>query len=158
MPQLNQKLKVETPLYDVITVTKNSKEGEGETPPFTKQVALLGLLTDEKDVYRPGAFAGATIEPVIATTQRLLSSEKTIAFADLVIPLTHQGMEQDIAFGQALGGNVFPIILGGHDHSVYFDYPVEQKREEKEKGCSRLFKVGVDAENAGIIDICWSQS
>lgn len=44
------------PTYEIITVS-----GVGQT----RRIALLGLLTEDKGLYRAGAFNGATIKPVV---------------------------------------------------------------------------------------------
>jgi hypothetical protein len=115
------------------------------------KVALLGLLTDDASLYRPDSFAGATIDPVIPTTERLLATllqdgEHAGKHAvDLIIPMTHQSMEEDRTFCSHFGGDVFPIVLGAHDHTPY-DETVAK---------SRIYKTGMDAMNVGIIDIKW---
>lgn len=139
MRELDDVLPVATLPHDVIQVTN------GRT---TKRVGLLGLLTEDPSVYRPGVFAGATIEPIVPTTERYMKEVMDPLDLDLVIPLTHQRMNDDRNFMRAFGGEIFPLILGGHDHEVY---------DETING-SRIVKTGMDAENTAIHDIIWKNS
>eukprot|EP00977_Amphora_coffeiformis_P021468 scaffold9369_cov182-Amphora_coffeaeformis.AAC.13 len=136
LQELNTKLGIDTPEYEILTVISRDKT-------VTKRIALLGLLTDDSSLYRPGSFDNATIEPVISTTDRFV--EELQPKVDMMIPLTHQSIDEDLVFAKAFGGEVFPIILGGHDH-----VPID----ETVRG-SRIYKVGMDGDNAGMIDIRW---
>lgn len=139
MRELDEKLDVDTLPHQVVEVTS---KGDGSV---RRRVGLLGLLTDDPSVYRPGVFAGAKIEPVIETTERYMREVMAPLNLDLVIPLTHQRMNEERDFMRKFKGDNFPIILGGHDHEVY---------DETIDG-SRVIKTGMDGENTAIIDIVW---
>ena len=126
----------ETPEFDILTVSNGH---------MTKQVALLGLLTEDPALYRPGSFNGAKIEPIISATERLLPILQPLS--DLIIPVTHQSMGNDRHFANHFTGNQFPIILGGHDHEPY----------NEKVGGSRIFKAGYDAIHTGVVDILWPE-
>lgn len=136
MQQLNDKLNIATPEYDIIQVSSES---------MVKTVALLGLLTNEEGLYRPGSFCNAKIEPIIETAQKYVD-ELLSEQVDFILPMTHQSMKDDRIFAHHFGGSVFPIILGGHDHTVL---------DETHHG-SRIHKTGYDAHHAGIIDFRWN--
>ena len=138
MREIDTVLGVKTTPHDVVAVTHNGT---------TKKVALLGLLTEDPSVYRPGSFGGATIEPVIESCERYLQESLDPSSVDLIIPLTHQRMPRDRAFSEKFG-SLFPVNIAGHDHEPF---------DEVCNG-SRIVKVGIDAENTAIIDICWSLS
>jgi 5'-nucleotidase len=83
MQELNAALEgIDTPDHEVVLVSSNKKNttttststsnGTRATTPTTKRVGLLGLLTNEKRLYRPGSYGNARIEDIIPTTQRLL--------------------------------------------------------------------------------------
>jgi len=135
MRELDEKIGCHTNLDDVIEV----KRGD-----YIRKVALIGVLTEDSGLYRPGAFANAKIEPVLETTERYL--EQVPAGIDLVLPLTHQRMPEDRAFATKFTGDAFPVVLGGHDHEPY---------DETLSG-SRIIKTGMDGQNTAIIDIKWS--
>ena len=138
MPQLNGILqKNKTNKHEVLEVVN----GNG----VSKKVGLLGLLTADPAVYRPGSFADCEIQPVIETTEeKLLPSLK--GRVDLILPLTHQSIEDDREFCEAFGCDVFPVIIGGHDHTIF---------QETVNGC-RVSKTGYDAQHVAVIDIRWS--
>jgi 2',3'-cyclic-nucleotide 2'-phosphodiesterase (5'-nucleotidase family) len=139
MPSLNEILGVDMPAYDIITVRSKTD------PTITKRVGLLGLVTNDPSLYRPGSFGDATIDPVLPTTRKLLEQLKISSNVDLIVPMTHQSMAEDRDFCRIFGAQ-FPIVLGGHDH-VPFDETING---------SRIYKTGMDAHMAGIIDIIWN--
>jgi 5'-nucleotidase len=135
MRNLDDKLDVETTPHDIVKVSNGS---------HSKKVGLLGLLTEDPSLYRPGSFAGATIDPVLECTEVYLKDQMP-KDCDLIIPLTHQRMPADRDFATKFTGETFPLIIGGHDHDAY---------DEICSG-SRIYKCGHDAQSTGIIDITW---
>ena len=131
VPDLTKKLpiKVDVPSHVVLQVGH-------------KRVALLGLLTEDSSLYRPGAFGDATIEPILSSAQDWIQQLQEV---DLVLPMTHQGISQDRDLAHALGDRL-PLIMGGHDHEIFL---------ETVNGC-QIVKTGMDAHHAAIIDIQWS--
>jgi len=138
MRELDEKIDVDTSPHDVITVSNGT---------YSKRVGLLGLLTEDPSLYRPGSFAGAAIEPVLVCTENYLR-DKMPKDCDLMIPLTHQRMPEDRDFANKFTGSTFPLILGGHDHDAYDEICSD----------SRIYKCGYDALFTGIIDIVWDIS
>eukprot|EP00562_Extubocellulus_spinifer_P009788 CAMPEP_0178500374 /NCGR_PEP_ID=MMETSP0696-20121128/16349_1 /TAXON_ID=265572 /ORGANISM="Extubocellulus spinifer, Strain CCMP396" /LENGTH=636 /DNA_ID=CAMNT_0020129185 /DNA_START=561 /DNA_END=2471 /DNA_ORIENTATION=+ len=139
MRQLDDIIGVKTCPYDVVTICKDG---------VTKNIALLGLLTEDASLYRPGAFGDAKIERIVDCSERVLGElEKNVPdHIDLVVPMTHQSMPNDRNFAKHFTGETFPLVIGGHDHDIY---------DERLSGC-RIIKTGMDAANAAIIDIDWS--
>lgn len=121
---LEQSLGVRTPVCEVLHVkchqeNKGSQDAEKRRG---RRVALVGLLTEDPSLYRPDAFCGASILPVMDTAQSLVEQCANI---DLILPLTHQNMEEDRHMAQHFGGDTFPLILGGHDHTVFDENTTE---------------------------------
>ncbi len=135
MRELDEKLDLETPEYDIVTITNAIGD--------TKQIAILGLLSNQESLYRQGAYGNAVIDPIIEATERLQA--KLRDKVDFILPLTHQSMEDDRAFAQHFGGLNFPLILGGHDHNKF---------DEVVNG-ARILKTGMDAQITNIIDLRW---
>jgi len=139
--------------------TSRSRGRRSTTGRSIRRVAFLGLLTNDPGLYRPNAFGGAIIESVVPSAERALerllpppsasaseSTDDQDPAVDLIIPMTHQGMNEDVEFADHFGGRRFPIVLGGHDHSVI---------DATTGGGSRILKAGMDAQNAIVIDILW---
>jgi 2',3'-cyclic-nucleotide 2'-phosphodiesterase (5'-nucleotidase family) len=128
-----------------------------------RSVALLGLMSNAQGLYRPGAFEGTAGEgsegpesPCVAVT-RVLEASPAVRKADLVVPLTHQDMKDDVqlaeefestagAYKKRVAKNLhFPVIIGGHDHEVM---------DEVHHGC-RILKAGSDAHHAAVVEFVW---
>lgn len=110
-----------------------------------RKIGLLGLNTDDAGLYQKTSFEGSCIHPVDTTADTyakiLYDQEK----CDLVIPMTHQVMAKDRAFCKRFTGDVFPLVLGGHDHDLYH-----------EEICgSTILKMGMDARMVGVCDLSW---
>lgn len=65
---------------------------------------------------------------------------------DAVIPMTHQYIPQDRTLAKMKVG--FPLLLGGHDHELYY---------EVVEGC-HIVKTGMDGSTIAIIDVTWADS
>ena len=82
MPDINLGPDVgKLPEYDIIEV-----RGGGQR----RRVGLLGLLTDDKALYRPGAFGGAAIAELLPCAERMQRQLYDDEGVDLVLPMTHQ--------------------------------------------------------------------
>jgi 2',3'-cyclic-nucleotide 2'-phosphodiesterase (5'-nucleotidase family) len=131
MRELDSNIAVTTLPHDVVDVRH-------------KKIGLLGLLTEDPSVYRPGVFAGSTIQPIIETTETYMRQVIDPLRLDMVIPLTHQRMNDDRKFMHTFGRR-FPLILGGHDHEIYDETLCE----------SRCIKTGMDGNHTAIHDLVW---
>src|SRR5262249_46053061 len=111
----------------------------------TVRVGLLGLLADQKNLYRPGAFGGHAIDPAneaaLRWTTRLLQEEG----CSCVIPITHQDRGDDHALARAQRDPRFPIIIAGHDHELSID----------EIEGTWVVKAGSEAASVVVIDLAW---
>jgi Ca2+-binding EF-hand superfamily protein len=139
-------------VLDVTTVQHDIVEVHHGPSGTTKKVGLLGLLTEDPSIYRPGVFGGAAIDPVLTCCSEYINQRGRDGLdpssVDLIIPVTHQRMSDDRTFCEKFGGTLFPLVLGGHDHEAFDDV------------CngSRIIKVGMDAVKTAIIDITWTST
>jgi 2',3'-cyclic-nucleotide 2'-phosphodiesterase (5'-nucleotidase family)/Ca2+-binding EF-hand superfamily protein len=140
LQDLNNRLDIETPEYEILTVESK------RDPSVKKKVALLGLLTTDPALYRPGRFAECTMEPVVDAAVRLV--DKLRKNCDLILPMIHQSITEDKELCRKLPAGFCPLILGGHEHEPF---------DAVESG-TRIIKTGMDAQNAAVIDIRWEDS
>lgn len=111
-----------------------------------RSVVLMGFNVHERTLYRDGAFDGAAaeIQPILecarGATEAAMAAEPT---ADIAIALTHQDMLDDIELAKQ---GLFPLILGGHDHSV---------QSKQVDGKCWVVKSGEDAKTLTVIDLVW---
>jgi 2',3'-cyclic-nucleotide 2'-phosphodiesterase (5'-nucleotidase family) len=75
-PQVGQ-----LPAFETIKVRGGGQE---------RTVGIIGLLTDDKALYRPGAFNNAVISDVFDCADKMQELLYTQHKVDLVIPMTHQ--------------------------------------------------------------------
>ncbi len=125
------------PPYEVITV-------QG---PDTRAVrlGLVGVVTEDPSLYRPGPFGGLPMLPanaaVLATARTLTASEGCAC----VVALTHQSYERDRALAYAQGADAIPLILGGHEHEPHIE----------QHGRAWIVKAGDEAHYAAVVDLVW---
>lgn len=125
------------PATDVITV-----QGPG-TRAVT--VGLVGLVTEDPSLYRPGVFGGLPMLP--ANEAALAAARGLVADAGCacVLALTHQSLPRDRALALEQGDPPIPLVIGGHEHEPY----VEQI------GSAWVLKAGTDAVYAAVVDLAW---
>ena len=117
------------------------------------RVGLLGLMSDEKSMFRDGTFRGAPIGDVTESFTNLYNDlvvQKSQA--DWLLPLTHQSITRDTELAQHML-TVQPgsgIILGGHEHTP-FDVRVENP--DVDDTYIRILKSGMDANGVSLVDI-----
>eukprot|EP00977_Amphora_coffeiformis_P008837 scaffold1995_cov167-Amphora_coffeaeformis.AAC.17 len=117
------------------------------------RVGLLGLMSDEKSMFRDGTFRGAPIGDVTESFTNFyneLVAQKSQA--DWLLPLTHQSITRDTELAHHML-TVQPgpgIILGGHEHTP-FDVRVENPGLDD--AYIRILKSGMDANGVSLVDI-----
>jgi 2',3'-cyclic-nucleotide 2'-phosphodiesterase (5'-nucleotidase family) len=109
MRELDEKIDIDTSPHDIVTITHGD---------CCKRVGLLGLLTEDPGLYRPGSFGGAKIEAVMEATESYLIKAMEPLNLDLILPMTHQRIPEDRAFAKKFTGDTFPVILGGHGEII----------------------------------------
>ena len=100
----------------------------------TRRVGLVAVLSNEPNLYKPGAFGGAEIEDPWETLEFYKAYLEQHLSCDLVLPLCHLYEQQDEVTCRRFD---FPVVLSGHDHHVV-DRVVDG---------TRILKPGSDAEN-----------
>lgn len=125
------------PASQVLTV-----QGEGTR---AVRVGLVGVVTEEPTLYRPGAFGGLPMLPANATVLAAARDLVGTSGCACVVALTHQSLARDRALALAQGDPPVPLILGGHEHEPF----VEQV------GGAWVVKAGTEALYAAVIDLAW---
>ena len=113
----------------------------GQNGQKSRKVGLVAVLSNEPNLYKPGAFGGATIEDpweTLAFYKKLLEDMD----CDLVVPLCHLYESQDEITCRKFD---FPVILSGHDHHIV----------DRFVDGTRVLKPGSDAHHAIMLDIIW---
>lgn len=78
------------------------------------RIGVIGVVTEHVPTLTTAkASAGCTFEPYLDTARRLVPEVRKQA--DLVVLLTHCGVEQDAAIGGSVPG--IDLIVGGHSHT-----------------------------------------
>ncbi len=103
-------------------------------------LALVGLMSDEPNMFRGGTFRGVKIGNVLDTYRSLADSLDV----DLVVPVTHQSVERDRELAAIMAEGV---IIGGHEHHRIHD----------RIGDVHIVKTGSDAEACSVIDLSFEE-
>jgi 2',3'-cyclic-nucleotide 2'-phosphodiesterase (5'-nucleotidase family) len=127
--------------YDLVT-----------TPCGRVTVAMMGLLSDDRAMFRDGTFRGAPIGNILDAFSSIYAEVVHTRRADWLLPLTHQTIERD----QDLARHMLTIqpgpsiVIGGHEHTPS-DVRVEDPNNSN--SYARIFKSGSDATAVSLIDI-----
>jgi 2',3'-cyclic-nucleotide 2'-phosphodiesterase (5'-nucleotidase family) len=114
-------------------------------------VALIGMLTDERGVFRNGTFRGIQITNVMETYQGLHKSLLEARHVDMLLPLTHMSIERDRELAHymlELAPTCKNLILGGHDHDVIAETVLGH-----DDAAVSIYKSGMDAKSARLVDL-----
>jgi 2',3'-cyclic-nucleotide 2'-phosphodiesterase (5'-nucleotidase family) len=106
------------------------------------RVGLVGVVMDDPSVYRAAPFGGATLLPANETARRAAAHLIAEEGCTSVIAITHQTLDADRALARGSG---FPIIVGGHEHTVVLE----------RIDATWLIKAGCDAAHAVVVDLEW---
>jgi 2',3'-cyclic-nucleotide 2'-phosphodiesterase (5'-nucleotidase family) len=110
------------------------------------RVGLLGVVVADATVYRGKPFGGAVLEAAneaaLREAARLVGDERCAC----VVPITHQPIDDDRALARLQRRPPFPVIVGGHEHTVFF---------EQVDG-TWIIKAGQDATRAFVADLEWA--
>jgi len=133
------------------------------------KVGLMGLLSDEEDMFRDGTFKGVPIEKVTqkwdAVKQQINSDHECGVHA--LIPMTHQSLLNDRIFARHIlrtgtGKNHLhqkqnqpAVIIGGHEHEPYLE--IVRSGRSRMSNFLQIVKTGQDADRAAIIDLIFSE-
>ena len=131
------------------------------------KVGLVGLMSDEPEMFRDGKFRGLEIQNVEERYHRI--HDKIQKEVDCLIPMTHQTINADIKLANAIlarqstersdlnGG----LILGGHEHQPIYETISSHERGEdsNSKGSKvHIVKTGQDADRVAIVDLNFDSS
>ncbi len=109
------------------------------------RVGLIGVVMDEPSAYHSAPFGGATMLPANATAVSAAEHLLSVEHCDVVIPMTHQSIEEDRVLAAMKMSRPFPVILGGHEHKPFLETVGE----------TQIVKAGLDADHAVVVDLRW---
>lgn len=123
------------------------------------KIGLLGLLSDESDMFRDGTFRGLNIENTKDKYARM--AEKMAGDVDCIVPMTHQTIGADVELANTIlemqtninNGSTCGLILGGHEHQPILD-TVSKSSDQS----IHIVKTGQDADRVAIIDLNFDPS
>ena len=163
------------PKYDVVAV--------GD-----KKVLIGGFLTKDTSIYAPTNTPTVTPPEEAAPALWDLAKKELGYTPDVFVPMTHQLVPEDKAFGTSLAKHAelskrTPFILAGHEHGARpplsiplpsdcslltpasysrirrrLDTPASAEMYIDEAGKSTIVKTGQDAERIGVCDVWWDAS
>jgi 2',3'-cyclic-nucleotide 2'-phosphodiesterase (5'-nucleotidase family) len=115
------------------------------------RVAVLGLTTDALPyLVAPSGIAGVVVEGVLETARAWVPILRGREGADLVIALTHQGIDEDRTLARRVPG--IDVIVGGHSHTPLFR-PVRVKPPGGGPGGTVIVQAGRYGEYLGRLDL-----
>lgn len=130
----------------------NLRDASGAIPPYARpwivkdlglaKVGIIGLTNPRSPtIVKASSIAGLTFLPAVETVRRYLPEVR--AQADIVVVLTHIGIDEDTLLAQEVPD--IDLIVGGHTH-----LPL---RTARVVGTTKIFQAGAYTENLGRIEI-----
>jgi 2',3'-cyclic-nucleotide 2'-phosphodiesterase (5'-nucleotidase family) len=115
------------------------------------RVAILGLTTDALPyLVAPSGIAGVDVEDATRTAREWVPVLRERERADLVIALTHQGLEEDRRLARSVPG--IDVIVGGHSHTA-LHRPVWVRESRTVPGGAVIVQAGRYGEYLGRLDL-----
>jgi 2',3'-cyclic-nucleotide 2'-phosphodiesterase (5'-nucleotidase family) len=112
------------------------------------RIGVIGLLSGEMATLTTTAnWAGCTVEPPLAAAKRLVPEVR--AKCDVVVLLTHVGVETDAAIAGAVPG--IDLVVGGHSHTELKE-PLAVASGDRKVPVVQAYRYG---ERVGIVDFEW---
>ena len=125
-------------------------------------VALIGLMSDESDMFRDGTFRGLNIASVKETYAEIsdkLNNNMPENNISCIVPLTHQSLQGDLNLAKWMlefqsqsnsGTPIGGVILGGHEHVKIHEFVSDGGSNEQ---TIQVVKSGMNAQRAAIVDL-----
>ena len=116
-------------------------------------VALIGLMSDESDMFRDGKFRGLSIKNVLKTYAEISDQLDNLATNNVscIVPLTHQSLQGDLNLAHWM--MKFPrrgVVLGGHEHIKIHE---SVSKDISDQDPIQVVKTGMNAQRAAIVDL-----
>jgi len=121
------------------------------------RVGLIGLLSDEKGMFRDNTFRGLKIANVEETYEMVKEKVNMMKSADCIVPLTHQSLGADVKLAKHMlklnKGSNGGAILGGHEHVKIYEHV-----SDDDSNSVQIVKTGMNSDRAAIIDLQFNPS
>lgn len=145
-------------------INSNVDDLQGDHPEYVildigdRKAVIGGFLTSDETIFRPCNQPNTRdVKDACSKLWDKVKSDmgvvaKGVDAPDVFLPMTHQAIQddQELANHLALHPELkakTPVILGGHEHHMYIE----------QIGQSVIAKMGLDANQIGIIDIWWTE-
>lgn len=130
-------------------------------------IALIGLMSDESDMFRDGTFRGlniANVKDTYADISDKLNNTPNNKIS-CIVPLTHQSLQGDLDLAKwmlelqsqrnegkkPIGG----VVLGGHEHTKIHEFvPAGSNNNQS----VQVVKSGMNAQRAAVVDLQFQNS
>jgi 2',3'-cyclic-nucleotide 2'-phosphodiesterase (5'-nucleotidase family) len=106
------------------------------------KIGIIGLITEKlSSLVNESNLTGLSVDPMAATLQRLIN--KLDPQTDLLIALTHQGVDEDEVLARSVTG--LDIIIGGHSHT--------RIKQPRVVNGILIVQAGSNCENLGVLTV-----
>eukprot|EP00929_Paragymnodinium_shiwhaense_P048640 TRINITY_DN24565_c0_g1_i1.p1 TRINITY_DN24565_c0_g1~~TRINITY_DN24565_c0_g1_i1.p1 ORF type:complete len:989 (-),score=264.83 TRINITY_DN24565_c0_g1_i1:182-3148(-) len=135
---------------DSVILPAKSLEGA-----HTREIGLVGLTSDDERLYSkmswscmdsldPEMGQGAAVVGSVLDTATKMQKNMMNKGYDVVVPITHQPIEQDRDLARQMKNT--PVIIGGFDEEEFVEV------------CNgvQIVKMGMDAQRIGVVDLTWT--
>lgn len=129
------------PEYDVVEIVSRG------LPSRTIRLGIVGVVLDDRAVYRRPPFGGAGLFPANDAALREATRLVESRACDAVLAMTHQALVDDRALARRANDPPFVAIVGGHEHQGFLE----------NVNSTWIVKAPADAVRAVVLDVVFRE-